>query len=63
MTATLIRAMYTVHYSDVVYVLHCFKKKSPKDKTLPKPDRKTIETRLAEVKRIEAEKAKARKKS
>jgi phage-related protein len=57
------RAMYTAHFAGMVYVLHCFKKKSTKDRNLPKADKKTIETRLAEVKRIEAEKTKARKKS
>lgn len=56
------RAIYTAHFDDVVYVLHCFKKKSTKGRNLPKADKETIETRLAEVRRIEAEKAKARKK-
>lgn len=55
------RAVYTVHYADLVYVLHCFKKKSTKDSNLPKADKETIETRLAEVKRIEARKVKAGK--
>ena len=56
------RAVYTAHFEDVVYVLHCFKKKSTSGRNLPKRDKETIEARLAEVKRIEAEKAKARKK-
>ena len=55
------RAIYTAHFSDVVYVLHCFKKKSTSGRGLPKRDRETIELRLAEVRRIEADKAKARK--
>lgn len=55
------RAVYTAHYADVVYVLHCFKKKSSKGRNLPKPDKETIEKRLAEVRQIEAAKAKARK--
>jgi len=55
------RAVYCARYEDVVYVLHCFKKKSTQGRNLPKRDRETIEARLAEVKRIEAEKAKARK--
>jgi phage-related protein len=55
------RAVYTAHYDDVVYVLHCFKKKSTKGRDLPKRDKETIETRLAEVRKIEADKAKARK--
>jgi phage-related protein len=55
------RAVYTAHYDDVVYVLHCFKKKSTKGRALPKRDKETIEARLAEVRKIEADKAKARK--
>lgn len=54
------RAVYTAHYDDVVYVLHCFKKKSTQGRNLPKADKETIERRLAEVRRIEAEKAKAK---
>ena len=53
------RAIYTAKFEDVVYVLHCFKKKSTSGRNLPKHDRETIEARLAEVRRIEAEKAKA----
>jgi len=56
------RAVYTAHYEDVLYVLHCFKKKSSSGRNLPKRDRETIEARLAEVKRIETEKAKAKRK-
>lgn len=56
------RAVYTAHYEDVIYVLHCFKKKSTQGSKLPKRDKETIETRLAEVRRIEADKAKAKKK-
>ena len=51
------RAVYTAHFADVVYVLHCFKKKSTSGRNLPKRDKETIEARLAEVKRIEADKA------
>ena len=57
------RAIYTAQFEDVIYVLHCFKKKSTKGTNLPKADKETIESRLAEVRRIEAEKAKARKES
>lgn len=56
------RAIYTVHYQDVVYVLHCFKKKSTSGGNLPKRDKATIEARLTEVKQIEAAKAKATRK-
>lgn len=48
------RAVYTAHFEDVVYVLHCFKKKSTSGRNLPKRDKETIAARLAEVKRIEA---------
>ena len=51
------RAVYTAHYRDVIYVLHCFKKKSTRGRALPKRDRQTIDARLAEVRRIEALKA------
>jgi phage-related protein len=53
------RAVYTAHYRDVIYVLHCFKKKSTRGSALPKRDKETIEARLAEVRRIEAAKARA----
>lgn len=56
------RAVYTAHYRDVIYVLHCFKKKSTSGRNLPKRDKETIEARLVEVRRIEAEKAKVEKK-
>ena len=55
------RAIYTAHFEDVVYVLHCFKKKSTSGRGLPKRDKETIDLRLAEVRRIEAGKARARK--
>ena len=55
------RAIYTAKFEDVVYVLHCFKKKSTSGRNLPKPDRETIEARLTEVRRIETEKAKAQR--
>ncbi|HYG48752.1 MAG TPA: type II toxin-antitoxin system RelE/ParE family toxin [Allosphingosinicella sp.] len=51
------RAVYTAHYRDVIYVLHCFKKKSTRGRALPKRDREAIDARLAEVRRIEAAKA------
>ena len=59
------RAVYTVHYEGVVYVIHCFKKKSTEGRNMPKRDKETIETRLAEVRQIETMKVKAdaRKKS
>jgi phage-related protein len=56
------RAVYTVQYVDIVYVVHCFKKKSTQGRNLPKADKETIESRLAEIRLIEARKAKAGKK-
>lgn len=56
------RAVYVVHYADTIYVLHCFKKKSTSGRGLPKRDKATIEARLAEIRRIEADKAKTRRK-
>jgi phage-related protein len=47
------RAVYTARFDDVVYVLHCFKKKSKKQSELPRPDKATIELRLKEVMAIE----------
>ena len=55
------RAVYTAHYEGVVYVLHWFKKKSTTGRNLPKRDKETIEARVAEAKRMEADEAKTRK--
>jgi phage-related protein len=52
------RAVYTARFADTVYVLHCFKKKSSRQSELPKRDRQTIETRLADVMAIEDAKRK-----
>lgn len=40
------RAVYTVRFKDVVYVLHCFQKKSTKGIATPKPDQDVIRMRL-----------------
>jgi phage-related protein len=56
------RAVYTAHYADIIYVIHCFQKKSTRGISLPKSDKETIEKRLAEVRLIEMDKARARKK-
>jgi phage-related protein len=40
------RAVYTVRFSDAVYVLHCFQKKSTRGIATPKPDLDLIESRL-----------------
>lgn len=57
------RAVYTAHFEEVVYVLHCFKKKSTSGRNLPKRDKATIDARLSEVRQIEATKAKAKRKA
>ncbi len=40
------RAIYTAKFDEIVYVLHCFKKKSTSNVNLPKRDKETIEARL-----------------
>lgn len=40
------RAVYTVNFSDSVYVLHAFQKKSKKGIATPKPDSDLIKRRL-----------------
>ena len=40
------RAVYTVRFSGVVYVLHAFQKKSKRGGAMPKPDLDLIELRL-----------------
>jgi phage-related protein len=40
------RAVYTVRFSDLVYVLHVFQKKSKKGIATPKPDMDIIRKRL-----------------
>ena len=40
------RAVYTVRFSNAVYVLHCFQKKATKGIATPKPDIELIESRL-----------------
>ena len=40
------RAIYTVRFAEVVYVLHCFQKKSKKGIATPKQDIELIERRL-----------------
>jgi phage-related protein len=40
------RAVYTVKFKNVVYVLHCFQKKSKSGSELPKQDKELINSRL-----------------
>jgi phage-related protein len=43
------RAVYTVRFSDVIYVLHAFQKKSKKGITTPKPTIALIKSRLRDA--------------
>jgi phage-related protein len=44
------RAVYTVKFADVVYVLHCFQKKSKSGIKTPKEDMELINFRLKSAK-------------
>lgn len=46
------RAVYTVRFSEAVFVLHCFKKKSTKGSETPKPDMELIRKRLNDARRF-----------
>src|SRR5713226_9965872 len=46
------RAVYTVRYSEAVYVLHAFQKKSKKGIATPKKEMDLIHRRLAEAERL-----------
>jgi phage-related protein len=43
------RAVYTVRYADVVYVLHAFQKKSKKGVATPKAEMDLVEKRLKDL--------------
>jgi phage-related protein len=43
------RAVYTVRYADVVYVLHAFQKKSKKGVATPKAEMGLVEKRLKDL--------------
>ncbi len=49
------RAVYTVRFSDAVYVLHVFQKKAKHGIATPKRDLELIRARLQEVTRLHAE--------
>ena len=51
------RAVYTVRFSNAVYVLHCFQKKSHKGSETSKQDKEVIEARLKQA-RLHSEGAK-----
>jgi len=40
------RAVYTVTFREVVYVLHAFQKKSKRGRAMPKPDMELIQARF-----------------
>jgi phage-related protein len=49
------RAVYTVRFTDAVYVLHCFQKKSKRGIEVPKREMDLIRERLKEAKWQSAE--------
>jgi phage-related protein len=49
------RAVYTVRFSEAVYVLHVFQKKAKRGIATPKRDLELIRARLQEVTRLHAE--------
>lgn len=49
------RAVYTVRFSDAVYVLHSFQKKSKKGIATPKHELDLIRARLKDAERLHAE--------
>ena len=46
------RAVYTVQFADVIYVLHAFQKKSKSGIATPRKDIELIRRRLAEAQRL-----------
>jgi len=49
------RAVYTVKLASAVYVLHCFQKKSPRGREVPRLNQELIEKRWREALRIDKE--------
>ena len=49
------RAVYTVRFSEAVYVLHVFQKKAKRGIATPKRDLELIRARLQEATRLRAE--------
>lgn len=56
------RTVYTVRYSDAVYVLHAFQKKSKRGGETPRHDTQLIDQRLREAERISKERTAQEKK-
>jgi phage-related protein len=46
------RAVYTIKFEGIVYVIHCFQKKSKKGITTPKPDIDLIRQRLRDAEHL-----------
>ena len=49
------RAIYTVEFEDVIYVLHAFQKKSKSGKATPQRDIELIKSRLSDAKQAHQE--------
>lgn len=49
------RAVYTVRFSEAIYVLHAFQKKSKRGTATPRKDMDLIHRRLIEAKRLHGE--------
>jgi phage-related protein len=49
------RTVYTVRFSDAIYVLHAFQKKSKRGSETPKPDIELVKTRLKTAERLHDE--------
>jgi len=46
------RSVYTTRFKNVIFVLHCFQKKSKTGKATPKPDLDLIRKRLRDAEKI-----------
>jgi phage-related protein len=51
------RAVYTVRFSDVIYVLHAFQKKSKRGRKMPKHELDLIQRRLKMAEQVQRERA------
>ena len=51
------RAVYTVQFADVIYVLHAFQKKSKRDIATPQKDHDLIRRRLMEAQRLDRQRS------
>ena len=51
------RAVYTVQFADVIYVLHAFQKKSTRGIATPQKELDLIRRRLAEAQRLQRQRS------